>query len=220
MKIVLPLLLLCVQFTLIGQSAPSIRSFDSISCSTDEQFSPKIQLVDCPNDLQLPIHIALSYFPDLTCKKIVFKSAKIATTMNARPTIGSLLFSKKENRVYVVRLNNQKRDSVISIQTIPFNGKIGIFGHEFCHFADYQTKSIGGVMSRGFAYLSAKKKAKFEKQIDRNTINRGLGWQLYDFENYVFEDSNATSAYKKFKQEIYLEPSEIIELIKEYDLTH
>lgn len=197
-----------------AQTKTQIRFIDSIGFyNVDSIFPHKFVLKNCPKEILKPVTISLAYFPDLQCKAILFKSRKISTTLNARPTFASLLFSKKENRVYVIRINNQLRDSVISLSSVPFNAKIGLFSHEFSHFMDYQSKSLFGVLKRGTDYLSKAKKAEFEKHIDRLTIQRGLGWQLYDWSFFVLEQSNAKYDYKNFKRSTYLQPKEILELI-------
>jgi hypothetical protein len=178
-------------------------SIDSDSCN----------LYNCPKTDEMSVLIALSFFPELSGRKIIFKGKEIKTTLNARPTISSLLFSKKSNRTYVIRINTNKSDSIISLSDIPFNAKIGLFAHEFSHFSDYQSRSLFGIIARGISYSSKKTKATFEKEIDLNTINRGLGWQLFDWSNYVQNESNATFKYKEFKMNIYLSPEDILKTI-------
>jgi hypothetical protein len=167
------------------------------------------KLHNCQKENETSMLIALSFFPELNGRKITFKQRKIKTTLNARPTITSLLFSKKSKRAYVIRINKNKSDSIISLSTIPFNAKIGLFAHEFSHFLDYQSLSLFGILGRGISYSSKKSKSKFEKEIDLQTINRGLGWQLYDWSNYVQTESNATFNYKQFKLTTYMSPMEI-----------
>lgn len=167
-----------------------------------------------PKSYELEILLALSYFPELTNTRIKFKLAKIKTTLNARPTVGSLLFRRKKNRRYVVRINKTQRDSMVILNDVPFNAKIGLLGHEFCHFVDYEHKHLGGILNRLLSYLKPKSKEKFEKEIDHLTIERGLGWQLYAWSFFVLHDSKASEKYKAFKAQIYLEPEEIIKLIE------
>ena len=52
-----------------------------------------------------------------------------------------------------------------------------------------------------------------QKEIDLKTIQRGLGWQLYDWSNFVLNDSNADAKYKEFKKETYMTPESILETI-------
>lgn len=170
---------------------------------------------EIPEIYKLPILLALTYFPELDSSRIVFKEAKIKTTLNARPTIGSLLFRNRHNRKYIVRINTTKRDSAVLLQDVPLNAIVGLFGHEFCHFIDYNKKGLFGVLGRLFNYASKKAKEKFEKEIDQMAIERGLGWQLYEWSFYVLHHSNASVDYKAYKELFYLEPEEIEELINQ-----
>ena len=147
--------------------------------------------------------------------KISFKEAKISTTLNTRPTVGSLLFRKKTNRHYIIRINTKNLDSLVLFNSVPFNAKIGLIGHELSHIVDYSNKGLRKVIGRLTDYGSKKNKELFEKEIDLMTIKKGLGWQLYDWSFYVLNHSIATKDYKDFKEQIYLEPKEITtELIK------
>lgn len=163
---------------------------------------------------ELSILIALSYIPELKETKIKFKETKIKTSLNARPTISSLFFKKKEKRTYVVRINNSQKDSIALLSKAPFNARIGVFAHEFCHFKDYNTRNFNGIMQRLSAYKKDETKEAFEKEIDNCTITQGLGWQLYDWAYHVLHNANAKKEYIKFKRLIYLEPSEIEQLLK------
>lgn len=192
------------------------KSFDSltIAANASNYITNLSNKYTVPKEFELAIAVALAYYPELTDTKIKFKYQKISTTLNARPTLTSLLFSKREDRIYILRINSSTKDSVVKVSDVPFNAKIGLFAHEFSHFADYSKKSMFGVMGRGISYASKKSKASFEKEIDLKTIQRGLGWQLYDWSNFVLNDSNADVKYKEFKKETYMTPESILEVIK------
>jgi hypothetical protein len=210
MEFRLTLLFLILWQWIICQDFHEQYFFDSTYYTNNTQSHSLTKFnINCPKELELPLSITLDHFPDLQAKKILIKERRIKTTMNARPTFGSLLFAKRTNRTYVVRINTSSKDSVIRIAAIPFNAKIGLFAHEFSHFTDYQTLSFFGVIGRGFSYLSKKSKMQFEKEIDQKTIERGLGWQLYDWSDYVLNRSNASTAYKQFKAETYMTPNDI-----------
>jgi hypothetical protein len=214
----LVVLIICATSFLSSAQQTNIRTFDSLdyfSRINEFRSSYGQNKKDIPTHLELPILIALSYYPELADSKIKFKECKIKTTMNARPTFGSILFRSKKNYRFVVRINSSLKDSIIQVNSIPFNAKIGVFGHEFFHFVDYQLKESFHLTKRLFSYGSQRKKEAFEKEIDLGTIERGLGWQLYDWSNYVQENSNATAEYKEFKRIIYLEPEEIKKAILE-----
>lgn len=210
------LLFLFIQSSLVASSQTDVQqSFDSLAiceqvdASSDSLFKNKL----IPSTYQYAVKHALSYFPELDGKHIKFKETKISTTLNARPTLGSLLFRSKNNRRYVVRINNTEKDSMVTVNEVPFLAQIGLFGHEFCHFIDYQERDLFQVVKRLFDYTSIKKKANFEKEIDHMTIERGLGWELYEWSIFIQAKSDASEKYKAFKREIYLEPSEIVEII-------
>lgn len=156
--------------------------------------------------------VAMSYFPELSNSRIRLKYKKIRTTMNVRPTIGSLIFNGRENRKYIIRINSSTNDSVITLNELSSDAQIGVIGHELSHIVDYRMKNIWGVIARGFSYISKRRKANFEKEIDRIAIKHGLGCELYEWSNYVLHGSDASFKYKLFKSNTYLKPEEIRDL--------
>lgn len=153
-----------------------------------------------------PTLIALSYYPELKDTKIEFKYSAEATTMAARPKPMSMFARRR----YIVLINNKQEFEGIHLKDVPFNAQIGIIGHELAHIADYQNHNLLGVTSILMRYSSKKRKALFEKEIDRATIERGLGWQLYDWAHYSLSPENgATQKYRDFKLKHYLTPQEI-----------
>jgi hypothetical protein len=158
--------------------------------------------------------VAMSYFPELSNSRIQLKYKKIRTTLNVRPTIGSLVFNRKNNRKYIVRINSSTNDSIITLNELSSDAQIGVIGHELSHIVDYRMKNIWGVIARGFSYISRRRKANFEKEIDRIAIKHGLGCELYEWSNYVLHGSDASSKYKLFKSNTYLKPEEIRDLEK------
>lgn len=168
---------------------------------------------DFPPSIQLQLFSTLSYFPELDSSKIIFKTARIKTTMNARPMILSCLTTSRKNRKYVIRINENICDSIIDFYKAPFNAQIGLMGHEFCHILDYNSMSIWKLLKLSISYKSKKGKIVLENKIDRMTIAKGLGWQVYDWSDFVLNNSNASESYKNYKRRIYLNPNEIKEII-------
>lgn len=164
-----------------------------------------------PEDLKLCFLIAMSHYPELSKTKITFKKTKIKTTLSAKPTLLSVLFKSKSNRTYVIRINNSIKPNKVLICHADFNSKIGLLGHELGHIYDYSQINLIGVIKRALFYSFKKSKKKFENRIDVLTIERGLGWQLYDWSYFVLNKSCATEKYKLFKKMIYLTPEQIIE---------
>lgn len=203
-------------FTLVAvcQTKNEIVKFDSVYCSSsiDELRSSYSFNKEIPSEYELSILMALSHFPELDSANIKFKETKIKTTLNARPTFWSTIFNKKGNRKYIVRINSKKTDSIVKLSEVSFNARIGLFGHEFCHFIDYNEKGFGQLLKTLTSYSNKSKREEYEKEIDAMTIEKGLGWQLYEWSNYVLTTSNASEEYKKYKSETYLKPGEIEEL--------
>ncbi len=153
-----------------------------------------------------PTLIALSHFPELRQTHIEFKYSKEATTMAARPKPASMLWRRR----YLVAINNREDFEGIPLSTVPFNAQIGIIGHELSHIADYQNSSFFAVTSLLMRYTNKRHRAQFEKEVDRATIDRGLGWQLYDWAHFSMHISDdASDEYKEFKRQNYMQPPEI-----------
>lgn len=168
-----------------------------------------------PEAYEASFYWALSHYPELQHAPIEFKTAKIKTTLNARPTLGSLLFRRKSKRSYMIRINDTEKDSVVLLAAVPLKAQIGLFGHELGHFADYTTRSFWGVLGRMFAYTHLKGKERFEKEIDSLTIDRELGPELLAWSDYVLNHSAGSEAYKNYKRQVYLEPEEIQVILEE-----
>ncbi len=172
-----------------------------------------------PDSLELAFLTAVSYYPELKDVHISFKYTKIKTTLNVRPSLLSALFRKKENRRYVIRVNNDPKRSEVLVDQVPFNAQVGLLGHELAHIVDYQQLGIGGLLERGVGYMNADYRRKYEYQIDRATITAGLGWQLQDWSDFIQQNPKIDKAYKKYKAENYMGRStitnHILELVME-----
>ena len=158
-----------------------------------------------------PALIALSYYPELKDVNIKFKYSKETTTMAARPAPLSLL---SPERRYIILINARRDFEGILLEDVPFNAQIGIIGHELAHIADYNNHNVWGIAGIYFRYLDNTRRALFEKEIDKATIERGLGWQLYDWAAYsILTDNGSSDDYRVFKQETYMHPERIEQVI-------
>ena len=119
--------------------------------------------------------IALSKYPELLPLKIDMVYAKIKTTMQARPTLGSL-FRRTEKRTYKVFINsNEEKLKLCALKNIPFNAQVGALAHEFAHVLHYNSKSSLELISEGFWYLLSNRfRSQFERANDLETIKRAL----------------------------------------------
>lgn len=193
-------------------------AFGQFSSAKDNAALPQTELykglAQIPEQGQTSFLVAISYFPELSNSRIQLKYRKIRTTLNVRPTIGSLIFNGREKRNYIIRINCSLKDSVITLNEVPSGAQVGLIGHELSHIVDYRSKNIWGIISRAFAYLSKQGKTRFEKEIDGIAIKHGLGSALYQWSNYVLYHSDASFKYKRFKSNIYMKPEEIRDLEK------
>jgi hypothetical protein len=131
--------------------------------------------------------------------------------MAARPEL-NFLFRKKEQRTYVVFVNsNPKNYGRKMISNMSQCAQTGIIGHEFAHLLSYTTKSNTQLICFGFKYIFFKKKV--ERETDMTAIERGLGYQLLDFNHHVRKSELASKKYLKRKDRNYLSVVEIEEVI-------
>ena len=152
--------------------------------------------------------IALSYYPSLSDVHIDFTFSNISTTMECRPTPYSVIHNslKKE---YIIYINNDKNFEGVLLDNVPFNAQIGVIGHELAHIIDYENQNTIGIINRGLEYLSVETKKEYEHYIDSLTIRNGLGWQLYDWADFILNKSAASEEYKDFKRTTYMIPEQI-----------
>ncbi len=200
-----------------GQDYTSWNCPDSLTLSLNKdsleaEFGKNKEI---PEGIEVATLYALSFYPELKNTIIKFKEKRIKTTLNVRPTFFSLIFKKRENRRYIVRINNSNDDKKVIISNVPFNASIGLLGHEFGHISDYNDKGFFGVLGRGFAYLSKTKRVEYENEIDEITIEKGLGKALYRWSLFVLEQSNASEEYKEFKRQTYLTPEDILHAVND-----
>ncbi len=213
-----------ILFWLIVPCALSAQSIDPIRMITPMEITEsKDSLLrlysrnkEIPKEYQLQFLAALSFYPELKHTHITFKRTKIKTTLNVRPTFFSLLFHKKENRRYVIRINDDPKRSEVLIHQVPFNAQVGLLGHELAHIIDYQDLGLIGMIKRGLGYMNKDYRKEYENAIDVATIKIGLGWQLLDWSNFIQNHPDIDEDYKKYKKENYLGGNSITEMIKEF----
>lgn len=146
---------------------------------------------------------------DLHDVKIKWKEKKIGTTMAMRPTFFSFL-KKPGKRTYVLIVNKQEEFDGVLLQNVPEEAQVGVLAHELMHVRDYESRHFGGLVKRGWQYLSKRGKKRFEHEIDQMTIDAGFGFFLYHWSTYVLDDSDAGREYRRFKRKVYMRPDSII----------
>jgi len=149
-------------------------------------------------------------FPELRDEHIRLVFKKIPMTMQARPNIWALL---RGHRDYLILVNNQDQNNGITLDSIPFNGQLGIIAHEMCHILDYKHKSLWGIIKTGLFYLQDHHKEAYEKSTDYLAVKKGFGPQLHSWARYVLHEAPIKDKYRKIKERYYLKP-EVIKKIK------
>lgn len=149
---------------------------------------------------------------DLRSCDIKIKGKKLKTTMASRPTFFSM-FRKKDKRKYVIVYNNDPDFDGVLLKDVPEQAREGLFAHELMHIRDYQGLKFGGLVKRGWQYMSKRGKKNLEYRIDSMTIAAGYGKELFFWSYYVLFDSKASDEYKTFKREVYCTPKDILNML-------
>ncbi|MDP4267403.1 MAG: hypothetical protein Q8880_08210 [Bacteroidota bacterium] len=169
----------------------------------------KIITNNLPKEVELPLYIASTQFPELSGTKIEVKYANIKTTMACRPKSSSI-FHSRNNRTYLLLLNNNKgKQKVTLFEELPIEEQIGILSHELSHICDYQNKSMLHIVFNGIGYFFHSYRRKFEHKVDMIAIGHGFGWQLYYLRDYLLNRSDIQPAYKNYIRNIYMIPETI-----------
>lgn len=208
------LLWACLLFLLfpLPHSAQQYHCFpESMEISELEQLRSAFgKNKEIPSHIEAQTLIALSFYPELTEVAIRFRYSDLKTTMAARPTLPSTF--RENRRVYTIYIDKLCANHCgILLDQVPFNAQIGLIGHELAHIKYYEGLNTFQIMKLAAVYLVDKQKEKYEKFTDELTIRQGLGWQLWQWAQFVHYDSDANSTYRAYKAQFYLKPEEIAE---------
>lgn len=186
-----------------------------------------------PQEIEKPVLLALSYFPELQDIHISFVIKKIKAPLLTRPEFYSAIFKQPHKRKYLIVISNQTADHLKEIEflSLNFNAQVGVLGHELSHVTDFTQRSNFGLLGITFGSLSKRWVDKFEYQTDRKTIDHGLGFQLLSWSNSVrnkklikyytgAEDLSEEELIKleKSGRERYMRPETIKQIISKHPL--
>jgi hypothetical protein len=116
--------------------------------------------------------LALSYFPELTDTKIIFKSKRINSPLMMRPSLASSIFRSAKKRTYIIFISSysSQMDPVI-MDKLSLNAQVGRWG----------------IVKLVLGNLSSRYIDRLEFNNDKATIEHGLGWQLLSWSEFVRE---------------------------------
>jgi hypothetical protein len=163
---------------------------------------------------ELQTLLALSHYPQLKEVAIKFYEEEAILPLASRPEPSSM-FSGKDTWQYNIIISTKSVEALepILLKNVPFNGQVGIIGHELAHTAYYLDKNTLQMLLIALNYPFPSFRAGFEKNTDRRTIAHGLGWQLLEYARFArkvmpYEETDLGSKY-------YLSPTDIEALIRQ-----
>ena len=133
-----------------------------------------------PKGYEMQALIALSHYPELIDVPIEFVQHEAYIPLSSRPDPLTLLLPwKKRKYLVVISTKSVKAFESILLKNLPYNGQVGVFGHELAHTVDYLDKSALKVVQIAYNYATSGAFQKtFERATDLRSIKHGLGYQL------------------------------------------
>lgn len=169
-----------------------------------------------PDYFELAFYVAISQFPELKDVVIYVNEKSFDLTLQAQPK-SNFLFLQKENREYVICVNNDKSKAHgVLFNDLTFDAQVGIMAHELSHIIDYLNQGNLDIVLFGIRFLGVKYRKIIEKDTDKEVIRRRLGWQLYEWADFAMYRSLSPRRHKYYKLGYYLSPEDIIEEIRTY----
>lgn len=159
---------------------------------------------EIPESIELECLTALSFYPELKETKIRFYfDVNLKPMMQSIPCVHSLK-RKREKRVYFIKIRTN------SNQNKTFNELVGVLGHELAHVLQTVEESSYSTLRLGLAWqFNKKKRENIEKEADRITIRKGLGYALFERRKNAHIGVKSTKQLKYIRK-IYLTPEEIL----------
>lgn len=189
----------------------SPEHFDSLR----RAFGYKKQL---PEGYELQALYALRHYPELRETPIRFYRTDSDISLLSQPNFKSLLLPWRSRSYNViidtVKIEDNSWKEPTLLRNIPFNGQVGVLGHELAHIIAYRDKRGLELVWMGLKYLlSPSYREELENATDRRTIEHGLGYQLL-----VWSQSTRLTKTREGKGRLYLSPVQIRGIMEEYPM--
>lgn len=145
-----------------------------------------------PASYEKQILIALSYFPELANAEIKFQVKKSSKgIISTRPSIGSLLRKSTKRSYIVIIYDSIEGRTLPAFSNCDVSGQVGILGHELCHIVDFNHRTGLSLVGLGIAHISKRYIDRYEYKTDSMNIERGLGYQLIAWKEYLYKGFDA-----------------------------
>ena len=189
------------------------------------QFNKKIfgENKTMPAEYEKQILTALSYFPELRKTRITFILQKgNSGVIETRPEWFSV-FKNSKSRAYIVFIgdSSSRYTPRFMFRNSPVNGQVGIIGHELTHILYFSKKNTFGLLNTGIAHVSRSYMDNFENKTDSVCIERGLGYQLIDWNIYLRKafgmpdpENGPDPFFTDTTKERYMSPARIRQVMK------
>lgn len=199
-----------------------VRELDSLYWSMQKdvllkEFGNRKTLIE---GYELQCLLALRYFPGLKNTRINFVYRDALIPLSSRPDLLTM-FGKRDKwefRVIVSSKSNASMESIL-LKNLPFDAQVAILAHELAHTYHYQQYNFWQLLKFGMKYaIDADFRKAHERSTDRMVIYRSLGWQLFEYAEYVRTAPKAKENYeasKEFLDSHYLTPTEVIETMSQ-----
>jgi len=176
-----------------------------------------------PAEYEKQILTALSYFPELRKTRITFILQKgNSGVIETRPEWLSV-FKNSKSRAYIVFIgdSSSRYTPQFMFRNSPVNGQVGIIGHELTHILYFSKKNTFGLLNTGIAHISRSYMDNFENKTDSVCIERGLGYQLIDWNIYLRKafgmpdpENGPDPFFTDTTKERYMSPARIRQVMK------
>ena len=169
-----------------------------------------------PECFELPFYIAISKYPEMKKTKITTFEKSFGLTLQAQPDFDFLFINNKKRSYHLnINIDHSKAHGVLFTE-LPFDAQVGIMAHELSHILDYQKMSKLKLLHFSVMYLCIKFRKRLERHTDQVVIERGLGWQLYDWADFAMYRSGSPRRHKYYKHGYYLLPEEILDEMRSF----
>lgn len=165
------------------------------------------------SSIELAFYTSISFYPELSNAKITVRFEPIETSMQCRPEFSSFW---SFGRGYVIIVNSDTSSPIYPLNA-SFSALVGCIGHELSHIIRYEKQSKSEILSDGIKFLSNDAfRSYYEKETDKITVEKGLGFEQYEYAKYIFENPKLSSEYLEFKKKIYHSPEQLLSLYENH----